>query len=153
MPGLSEYDTIVHHFSTRSVLFTAAILNSSCKFLNPPLTLCYLDHNISVLLEIIGTSSYHLNFLATKMMFPLVVYIILSSLLSITTCLHLEPHNVDSHLLPSYDYIIVGGGTSGLVVANRLTEDRNGMASLIYGSNFLSPSFPLTCFGSYRIGP
>ncbi len=25
-----------------------------------------------------------------------------------------------------YDYVIVGGGLSGLVVANRLTEDRNG---------------------------
>lgn len=24
----------------------------------------------------------------------------------------------------TYDYVIVGGGTSGLVVANRLTEDR-----------------------------
>ena len=26
-----------------------------------------------------------------------------------------------------YDYIIVGGGLSGLVVANRLTENRKGM--------------------------
>lgn len=25
-----------------------------------------------------------------------------------------------------YDYVIIGGGTSGLVVANRLTEDSDG---------------------------
>lgn len=29
-----------------------------------------------------------------------------------------------------YDYIIVGGGLSGLVVANRLTENRKGMSAL-----------------------
>lgn len=26
-----------------------------------------------------------------------------------------------------YDYVIVGGGVTGLVVANRLTEDKKGM--------------------------
>ena len=31
--------------------------------------------------------------------------------------------NSDSELEESYDYVIIGGGTSGLVVANRLTED------------------------------
>jgi ribulose 1,5-bisphosphate synthetase/thiazole synthase len=28
-------------------------------------------------------------------------------------------------LSESYDYVVVGGGVSGLVVANRLTEDSN----------------------------
>jgi len=30
-----------------------------------------------------------------------------------------------SQLKSEYDYVIIGGGTSGLVVANRLTEDPN----------------------------
>ncbi|KAL3480888.1 hypothetical protein BJX99DRAFT_272582 [Aspergillus californicus] len=30
----------------------------------------------------------------------------------------------EADLLPVYDYVVVGGGVSGLVVANRLTEDR-----------------------------
>lgn len=30
-----------------------------------------------------------------------------------------------SDLLPAYDYVIVGGGVSGLTVANRLSEDQS----------------------------
>lgn len=32
-----------------------------------------------------------------------------------------------SRLKPEYDYILIGGGTSGLVVANRLTENPGSM--------------------------
>ncbi|KAH8679004.1 GMC oxidoreductase-domain-containing protein [Tricladium varicosporioides] len=40
-------------------------------------------------------------------------------------CLRIDRRDVDKKLLDCYDYIIAGGGISGLVVANRLTEDPN----------------------------
>ncbi|PVH82137.1 GMC oxidoreductase [Cadophora sp. DSE1049] len=51
--------------------------------------------------------------------------VLLLAFFALAHSLHLDPRDLNAPFLPCYDYIIVGGGISGLVVANRLTEDPN----------------------------
>jgi ribulose 1,5-bisphosphate synthetase/thiazole synthase len=57
------------------------------------------------------------------------LFVFLALLIYSSRALTLAPRIVsttsDSQLKPCYDYVIIGGGTSGLVVANRLTEDHD----------------------------
>ncbi|VUC28895.1 unnamed protein product [Clonostachys rosea] len=63
--------------------------------------------------------------------------------LNLASCLDTPPvrnepkRSLDS-VKPRYDYIIVGGGTSGLVVANRLTEDSDKTVLVVEYGDFAS---------------
>jgi hypothetical protein len=59
----------------------------------------------------------------------------LSLLSSLSSALWISPANLDQELLSSYNYVIIGGGISGLVVANRLTEDPDSMQMHLLPSN------------------
>lgn len=56
--------------------------------------------------------------------------LILLGLSTLISTLRLDHRDLNAPFLGCYDYIIVGGGVSGLVVANRLTEDPDGMHSI-----------------------
>lgn len=58
-----------------------------------------------------------------------------------------------SELLDSYDYVIVGGGTAGLTVADRLTEDEDTTVLVLESGSFPNPQqvLPITGGGGPRI--
>lgn len=57
-------------------------------------------------------------------------------LLGITAAL---PNNASfetaSRASNTYDYVIVGGGVTGLIVANRLTENKKSMSEITYSED------------------
>lgn len=55
----------------------------------------------------------------------------------------------DSATGPLYDYVIVGGGTSGLVVANRLSEDPNVSVLVIEAGDSVLDNPDVTAAGGY----
>ncbi|KAF3803226.1 Dehydrogenase xptC [Colletotrichum gloeosporioides] len=55
----------------------------------------------------------------------------LSLLLPYSSALHITNQTIDKFLLDEYDYVVAGGGLSGLVVANRLSENSDATVLVI----------------------
>ncbi|KAF5505571.1 Dehydrogenase xptC [Colletotrichum siamense] len=55
----------------------------------------------------------------------------LSLLFPYSSALHITNQTIDKFLLDEYDYVVVGGGLSGLVVANRLSENSDATVLVV----------------------
>lgn len=60
------------------------------------------------------------------MLLRLEVALVFFQLSNLARSLHLDHRDLEASFLDCYDYVVVGGGISGMVVANRLTEDQDG---------------------------
>ncbi|KAK4160743.1 putative GMC oxidoreductase, partial [Cladorrhinum sp. PSN259] len=64
----------------------------------------------------------------------------LCALFQAAHCLHIPPDDIARLLLPTYDYIIVGGGVAGLVVANKLSRHPDAVTVLVLEAGGLDSS-------------